>query len=165
MSKYDRLQKLTFSLFCFLIAAISSAEDWPQWRGPRANGVSLESNVPVTWSESSRLLWKTELIEWGNSTPAIMKDSIFLTSEDAGHLMLCKYEKSTGKLVWSQEVGQGTLKREGEKREEKFHRIHNLSSPSPVTDGEVVIAHFGSGDLAAYDFAGKQLFFVLQLME
>ena len=45
------------------------------------------------------------------------------------------------------------------RRTQKFHRLHNLASPSPVTDGEVVVAHFGNGDLAAYDFTGKKLWF------
>ena len=48
----------------------------------------------------------------------------------------------------------GGRPREAPKREkQKFHPLHNLASPSPVTDGEVVM-HFGNGDLAAYDFAG-----------
>jgi outer membrane protein assembly factor BamB len=59
-------------------------------------------------------------------------------------------------------VGKGTARRgkpepgEG-RRQQKFHVLHNLASPSPVTDGECVVVHFGNGDLAAYDFAGKQL--------
>ena len=40
---------------------------------------------------------------------------------------------------------------------QKFHRLHNLASPSPVTDGETVVVHFGNGDLAAYDYEGNQL--------
>ncbi len=46
--------------------------------------------------------------------------------------------------------------RDAPKREQqKFHRLHNLASPSPVTDGRTVVVHFGNGDLAAYDFGGK----------
>ena len=43
------------------------------------------------------------------------------------------------------------------RRHQQFHQIHNLASPSPVTDGEVVVVHFGNGDTAAYDFDGNQL--------
>ena len=47
--------------------------------------------------------------------------------------------------------------RTGKKRDKQnFHQLHNLASPSPVTDGQTVVVHFGNGDLAAYDFAGKQ---------
>ena len=44
--------------------------------------------------------------------------------------------------------------REAPKRlKQKFHQLHNLASPSPVTDGETVVVHFGNGDLAAFDFS------------
>ena len=43
------------------------------------------------------------------------------------------------------------------RRSQKFHKSQNMASPSPVTDGKLVVVHFGNGDLAAYDFDGKQL--------
>jgi hypothetical protein len=69
-----------------------------------------------------------------------------------------RIDKSNGKIIWTREVGTGTATREAPGRSrQKFHRLHNLASPSPTTDGNVVIVHFGNGDLAAYDFAGNQL--------
>jgi outer membrane protein assembly factor BamB len=60
--------------------------------------------------------------------------------------------------VWTRDVGAAETVREAEKRSvQKFHRLHNGASPSPVTDGETVFIHFGNGDLAAFDFAGNQL--------
>ncbi len=52
--------------------------------------------------------------------------------------------------------GRGGTPRSAEREKQKFHRLHNLASPSPVTDGQTVVVHFGNGDLAAYDFAGRQ---------
>src|SRR5262249_25587517 len=55
------------------------------------------------------------------------------------------------------EANRGTpTTRTGGRGLQKFHKLHNLASPSPVTEGQHVIAHFGNGDLAAYDFAGNQ---------
>jgi outer membrane protein assembly factor BamB len=105
------------------------------------------------------LLWKCPLPQWGASTPVIWGDSIFLTSHvDDDRLLLLCIDKKEGKVVWEKQVGAGAAMREGpERREQKFHQLHNLASPSCVTDGKVVAAHFGNGDLAAYDFQGRQL--------
>jgi outer membrane protein assembly factor BamB len=105
------------------------------------------------------VIWNRPLPEWGTSTPAIWEDAIFLTSHtDDDKLLLLRIGKTDGKVVWTREVGRGQAVREAPKRaKQKFHRLHNLASPSPVTDGETVIVHFGNGDLAAYNFEGHQL--------
>lgn len=119
--------------------------------------MSREQNLPVSWSEANGLAWKTALPPWGDSTPAIWQDAIFLTTQQEDKLLTLKIRKSTGEIEWTRQVATGTAKREGAKREQKFHQLHNLASPSPVTDGKVVVFHFGTGDLAAFDFAGKAL--------
>jgi outer membrane protein assembly factor BamB len=137
--------------------APAAAGDWPQWRGPRGDSVSRESGLPVIWSERDSVVWRTELPEWGTSTPAIWGDALFITTQQDDRLLLLKLDKRSGELLWTRQVGSGTPKREGEKREQKFHRLHNMASPSPVTDGTHVVAHFGSGDLAVFDFDGNEL--------
>jgi outer membrane protein assembly factor BamB len=141
------------------------AENWPQWRGPQGNGVSSEAELPLAWSEQSGVAWKCAIPEWGDSTPAIWGDAIFLTSHlDNEKLVLVRISKKKGEIEWTREVGAGSagrlpsLNKSGEqRRHQKFENSHNLASPSPVTDGELVVVHFGNGDLAAYDFQGKQL--------
>lgn len=152
---------------CAALAAVRPcrAEDWPQWRGPRHDGTSHEKNLPVSWSKSSGIVWQCPLPQWGDSTPAIWGDSIFLTSHvDNRELLLLKISKQEGRIEWVRPVGVGaipdkaTQPADGERRRQQwFHDSHNYASPSPVTDGELVVAHFGNGDLAAYDFDGKQL--------
>lgn len=146
-------------LLCW--AAISTAAyggPWPQWRGPDGIGSSAETGLPVTWSEGAGQIWKTGLPEWGTSTPAIWNEAVFVTSQQDDKLLLLRLDKKSGNVVWTREVGQGVAaKTPASEGEQKFHDLHNLASPSPVTDGEVVVAHFGNGDLAAYDFDGNQL--------
>ncbi len=135
------------------------AENWPQWRGPQGTGVSRDPSVPLVWSEERGIAWKSPLPPWGNSSPIVWERSVFVTSQtDDGQLLLLHIGAQTGRLIWTQQVGTGTTPREAPKRErQKFHELHNLATPSPVTNGEVVIAHFGNGDLAAYDLNGGLL--------
>ena len=131
---------------------------WPQWRGALGTGVVYEVGVPLAWSETQGLAWKADLPPSGNSTPAIWDRALFVTSQtEDGELLLLRLDADTGENRWTRTVGRAETPRDGGQREHKFHRLHNLASPSPVTDGEVVVTHFGNGDLAAFDLAGELL--------
>ncbi|NQT38317.1 MAG: PQQ-binding-like beta-propeller repeat protein [Planctomycetes bacterium] len=155
---------LAGSLSLLFVAPVRG-ENWPQWRGPNHNGVSGETGLPVAWSQTLGIRWKCKLPEWGTSTPAIWGDAIFLTSHaENSKLLLLRIDKATGQIVWTRQVGGGSVdspkalrKTPEMRRHQQFHATHNLATPSPVTDGEVVVVHFGSGDLAAFDFDGRQL--------
>lgn len=141
------------------------AEDWPQWHRPRGDGTSLEKNLPLEWNKTSGILWRSSPPGWGASTPAIWGDAVFLTTQvDNLKLLLLRIDKATGRIVWTRQVGEGRcpheslhLKEKDQRRHQSFHGSHNYASPSPVTDGRSVVVHFGNGDLAAYDFSGRQL--------
>lgn len=62
------------------VSSTQAAQNWPQWRGPLANGVAADANPPVEWSETKNLKWKVALPGSGTSTPIIWGDKIFLTS-------------------------------------------------------------------------------------
>src|SRR5881392_1612630 len=68
-------------LYCQNLAtAASSSPDsnWPQWRGPLANGVAPAGRPPVTWSETNNVKWKVKLPGAGTSTPIIWGNQIFV---------------------------------------------------------------------------------------
>src|SRR4030095_11631364 len=92
--------------------------------------------------------WKSELPGFSGATPAVWGDSIFLTSPDPHKdLLLFCIDRKDGKVRWQKVIGSGDVtKGRG-----------NMASPSPVTDGKTVYALFGTGDLAAFDFEGKEL--------
>jgi len=80
-----------FMLFAFQNCATSgpdpeggkglSGEDWPQWRGPSSNGVSSETNLPERWSADSNIVWKASLTGLGGSSPIVMGNRVFVTSQ------------------------------------------------------------------------------------
>ena len=70
-------------LLCGLIAAAvlpARASDWPQFRGPGGQGHSDERNLPLDWSESKNVVWKTKVAGLGWSSPVVAGGRIWLTS-------------------------------------------------------------------------------------
>lgn len=136
----------------------SPNETWPQWRGPTNDSVTTAKNLPTKWGKSDNIAWKTPIPGWGTSTPAIWQDAVFVTTQvDDKNLFLLRIDAKTGKIEWKHEVGSGEPRRKGAVGVGRFHEEHNMASPSPVTDGKHVWAHFGNGDLVCYDFAGNRV--------
>ena len=127
--------------------SVARAENWPQWRGPSLNGVSNEKNLPVKWSAEENVIWKVPMPGLSGATPIVWRDRIFLSVADGDNLALWCIAKNNGEVVWKQPLGAGNVKM----------RKHNMSSPSPVTDGRAVYVMTGTGILKAFDFAGKEL--------
>ena len=53
------------------------AENWPCWRGPRLDGTSLETGVPLQWSATQNVAWKTALPGVGHASPIVWDDRVF----------------------------------------------------------------------------------------
>ncbi len=131
-------------------AATLSADNWPQWRGPALNGVSTEKGLPIKWSPTENIAWKVEMPGRSGSTPIIWGENIFLnvgTADKTGDLELWNIDRNTGKLRWKGHIAGGN----------HIERKQNMSSPSPVTDGQTVWVMTGVGVLKAFDFKGKEL--------
>lgn len=129
------------------LSTLAAADNWPQWRGPQLNGVSREANLPLRWSTQENVAWKLPLPGRSGSTPIIWGDRIFLNVADGDDITLWTVDRQTGKVLWKQRLGGGN----------QTVRKHNMSSPSPVTDGKTVWVLTGTGVLKAFDFAGKEL--------
>jgi outer membrane protein assembly factor BamB len=123
-------------------------ENWPQWRGPAFNGSSNETHLPDHWGKSENITWTTPMPGKTAATPAIWGDSVFVTSpDDKNKLLLLCLNARDGAVRWQKTVAD----------RDRLAAKNNMASPSPVTDGKVVVAMFGTGDLAAFDFAGTEL--------
>ncbi len=127
------------------------AENWPNWRGPENLGISSESNLPLVWSPDENIAWKVKLPQRGNSTPIVWGDRLFVTQavEAENRRTLMCFDRSDGTMLWQ----TGTVYT----AEEPTHRTNPYCSASPVTDGQRVIAWFGSAGVFCYDFDGNEL--------
>jgi outer membrane protein assembly factor BamB len=138
---------------CLLILAASTtllADNWPHWRGPTRDGVSAETGLPIKWSATENVAWKMALPAYSGSTPIIWGDLIFLsmaTASAAGELELWAVDRNKQAVAWKRPIAGGN----------HIERKQNMSSPSPVTDGERVWVMTGVGVLKSFDFAGKEL--------
>lgn len=151
---------------------------WPQWRGPGSQGVSSEKGLPNEWSSARNVLWKADIPGRGHSSPIVWGDRIFLTTALAGEvvrgakavrhvvdgqdfvhpdgvgadrkhtLKVLALDARTGTLLWERTAWEGTPY-------DTRHKKGSYASLTPVTDGTLVYAYFGSEGLYAYDFDGK----------
>ena len=118
------IRRTTLATLVLSLATSAHAENWPQWRGPRGDSSSQETNLPLAWSETSGLAWKGELPEWGTSTPCVWGDSVFLTTQRDDELLLINLSAADGAMRWTRTVGKAETPRTAEKRSvQKFHRL------------------------------------------
>jgi outer membrane protein assembly factor BamB len=137
-------------LVAMAAAATLSAENWPQWRGPAKNGVSTERGLPLKWSTTENIAWKLAMPGRSGSTPIVWGETIFLnvgTADRSGDLEVWALDRGDGRIRWKKHIAGGN----------HVERKQNMSSPSPVTDGQTVWVMTGVGILKAFDFSGKEL--------
>jgi hypothetical protein len=155
------------SCACFvaLAAATASAENWPGFRGPGGLGVSSERELPVQWSGTENVAWKTDLPGPGGSSPVVWNDRIFLTCysgygldesnpgnpSDLKRHVLC-LNRADGRIVWDRAVeGAAAIPFQG------YQARHGYASSTPATDGTMVYVFFEKEGVFAFDFDGKQV--------
>ena len=144
-----RIAACGFAILC----TVARAENWPQWRGPRGDGTSLETGIPTAWSETQNVRWKTPIPGKGHSSPVVWGDRIFLTTCLEGReerVLLC-LDRKDGHVLWQKEVLKAPL--------EQKHDLNSYASATPATDGtHVWVAFFQRPriELVCYDFAGNE---------
>lgn len=162
------------SLLLALSPSLLLAENWPQWRGPRLDGTSLDTGFPI--SANGHVTWRTELPGSGHASPIVWQDRIFTVAalpENEERVLLC-VDRASGKLLWQSIVLKAPA--------EGIHKLNSLASSTPATDGERVFTAFldntptdatrkanegreipkgevpkGTVVISAHDFSGKSL--------
>ena len=139
----------TPTLFAFLTLVTSTfAGNWPAWRGPAADGTTPETDLPLKFSATEGVKWKIALPERGNSTPIVWGQKIFLTQNVGTKRTLMCLDRKDGKTLW--QAGP-------EWTEKEFtHETNPYCSASAATDGERVVAWFGSAGLWCWSLDGKE---------
>lgn len=131
----------------FVFVGFATAADWPHWRGPARDGTSPERGLPVEWGSDRNVRWKVALPAVSGATPIVVGDLVFLNVGDGDRLELWAVGAADGKLRWRRPLGDGNA----------VTRKQNMSSPSPVSDGQRVWVATGTGVIKAFDRAGREL--------
>jgi hypothetical protein len=147
---------LTITLLLLITISITEtqAQNWPCWRGPKGDGTSIETNLPVQWDSQTNVLWKSKVPGTGHSSPIIWDDKLFTSTaipETKEKVLLC-YHSQSGDLIWQKTVVKSAL--------EDKHNDNSYASGTPATDGKLVYVSFLDGQdvlVAAYDFNGNQV--------
>jgi outer membrane protein assembly factor BamB len=136
-------------LLVFSLTSAAEASDWPQFRGPFFNGSSDEKGLPLKWSQTENVVWTATLPGPSAATPVVWGDRVFVSTADVSSDALAAFclDRRTGEVVWKHNVTKGIRK----------DTRSTFSSPSPATDGKLVVFFYGNGDLVTFDVAGKEL--------
>jgi hypothetical protein len=151
MASHTRIAACGMSVL-LVLAASGAPEDWPQWRGLRLDGTSLERGVPVHWSSTSNVHWKTPLPGLGHASPIVQGDRVFTVAcvpTTEARVLLC-VDRLSGRLLRQTTVLTSPL--------EKKHALNSHASSTPATDGERVFTAFLDRRevvVSAHDFQGR----------
>lgn len=144
---------------CFATSeTVQSAENWPQFRGPTGQGLSTETGLPVKWSETENVRWKTAIPGDGWSSPIVFDGEIFLTTaipkgtgddRDRTLAAVC-LDAVYGHVKWTKELFQ-----QSKDDTEQIHAKNSHASATPITDGKHVFVHFGNKGTACLTMDGE----------
>ncbi len=151
----------------------SAAGAWPSFRGPQASGIADGQHLPDTWDVQTgkNVLWRTPVPGLGHSSPIVWGDRLFVTSAVSSNpnasfrpglygdgdasadrspqrWVVDALDKRSGKILWERVAVEGAPI-------DKRHVKSTYASSTPVTDGRIVVAWFGSQGVFAYDMNGN----------
>lgn len=174
------IQAIVLSSLCSISASHAFCDEidaqWPQWRGPSAQGIATATQIPTQWSDTTNIRWKVKTIGRGYSSPVITGNQIWLTTAietaasaeaaalrlksntgdqpltllDQAELKALCYERESGKLL--HEVSLLTVK-----DPQWVHKLNSYASPSPFLEGSKLYCHFGSYGTICLDIGTQKI--------
>jgi len=127
--------------------------NWPRFRGWDGGGVTLQTNLVLTWGTNSGagLIWKTPVPAIGFNSPIVWRDRIFLSGGDEKKREVLCFDAKTGALAWQKTVENVSG---SPAKQPEIPEGTGFAAPTMATDGRRVYAIFANGDLAALTLDG-----------
>jgi outer membrane protein assembly factor BamB len=132
-------------------ASAAAGEDWPAFRGPTGQGHSAEQGLPLEWSESRNVVWKTQVPGAGWSSPVVGGGRVWVTTADGERgrsLRALAFDVETGRELLNVEVFRA-------RNDNPINAKNNRASPTPIVDGDRLYVHFGAEGTAALTTSGE----------
>jgi outer membrane protein assembly factor BamB len=133
--------------------AVTRADEWPQFRGPSGQGHSAESGLPIAWSESRNVMWKTPVPGRGWSSPVVAGGRVWVTTsvnETGASLRAVAFDVASGREAVNAEVFRL-------RSAELTNPKNSHASPTPIVEGDRVYVHFGAEGTAALTLSGEMV--------
>ncbi len=146
--------QLTISVLLGLLPfAVVSDNDWPGYRGD-GSATAKAAKVPLEWSKEKNLLWQTTLPGKGPSSPVVVGDTVYITSNSGykrDRLHVLAFDVASGKQRWERQLWAtgGT----------ECHPTTSMAAPTPTADTERVYALFATADLVCFDRLGNLVWY------
>ena len=148
---------MTNAAWIILLAVLTGppppGANWPEFRGPSGDGHSSETNLPLKWSESENVAWKTPIHGTGWSSPVIWGNQIWMTTaENKGkELYAVCADRKSGKIV--HDIKLFDVDKPG-----RINPLNSYASPTPLIEAGRVYVTFGTYGTACLDTAtGKTI--------
>jgi outer membrane protein assembly factor BamB len=130
----------------------SSTDNWPEFRGPLGNGHAVGTGLPLTWSETSNIAWKTAIHDRGWSSPVAWDQQVWVTTatEDGTRLYAVCLDRDSGRILHDVQVftvGQP----------EHVAAVNSYASPTSVVEAGRVYVHYGTYGTACLDTVTGQI--------
>lgn len=150
--------------FCILVSWYFASmtvlrADWPDFRGPTFDGHAVRSGgtnsvgLPLQWSETNNVVWKTPIPHRGWSTPVIQGNQIWLTTAtpDGRDFFAICVDAESGKIIFNERIFHCDAP------EPLGNNLNSYASPSPIIEAGRVYVHFGSYGTACLDTSNNKV--------
>ena len=129
--------------------ALAGARGWPGFRGP-AFGDSQATGLPASWSDAGNIAWRHAVGGYGQSSPVVWDDLVFVTAIDGAQRetqIVEAVDLATGALRWRHTLPSS--------QPVEVTNFVAKGAPTPWVDGDRVYYLFESGDFGALDHDGE----------
>lgn len=175
MTQARSRRRLVAIIVLLALTGVSTAGEWPRFRGPEATGVAPDHlDLPMSWTTTDNVKWVVDVPGWGWSNPIVSDDKVFLTTvvsdtanvtpsrglylgegvrepaEGIHHWWVYCFDLKSGKQLWRHEAHAGRPK-------VPRHPKSTYASETPTTDGQRLYVLFGDLGLYCYDLDGNPL--------
>jgi len=140
-------------------SVLAQAEDWPQFRGPTGQGHATERGLPLEWSETKNIIWKTPVPGLGWSSPTVANGRVWLTTVVESKERRGRVSASLRALAFDIATGRELVNVEVFRLDDAgyVNPKNSRASPTPIVEGDRVFVHFGAEGTAALSTSGEIL--------
>lgn len=144
--KLNEKSWLSTILIAFFASLAPASANWPDWRGPTGEGHSEATGLPLHWSETQNIVWKTSIHDLGYSSPVVWDNQVWITTatKKGETLYAVCVDLTSGRIIHDVEVFHP-------ERPQRIHRNNSYATPSAVVEKGSVYVHYGSHGTACLD--------------